>query len=55
MRTALPGVKGDTAQGGSKPVTLETGKEIQVPLFINEGDIVKVDVRTGRYIERVKE
>ncbi len=51
---ALPGAKGDTATGGSKPVTLETGKVIQVPLFINEGEILKIDTRTGRYVERVK-
>ncbi len=47
-----PGFKGDTATGGSKPVKLETGLTIQVPLFINEGDIVKVDTRTGSYLER---
>ena len=49
-----PGVKGDTASGGSKPATLETGAVIQVPLFINEGERVKVDTRTGTYIERAK-
>ena len=49
-----PGVKGDTAAGGTKPATLESGAAIQVPLFINEGDRVKVDTRTGSYIERVK-
>jgi elongation factor P len=49
-----PGVKGDTAAGGTKPATLESGVVIQVPLFINEGDRVKVDTRTGTYIERVK-
>jgi elongation factor P len=49
-----PGVKGDTAAGGTKPATLESGVTIQVPLFINEGDQVKVDTRTGTYIERVK-
>jgi elongation factor P len=48
-----PGVRGNTASGGSKPAKLETGKTIQVPLFINEGDIVKVDTRTDEYIERV--
>lgn len=52
---ALPGVRGDTVSGGSKPVTLESGKEIQVPLFINEGDLIRIDTRIGRYIERVKE
>jgi len=49
-----PGVKGDTAAGGTKPATLESGVTIQVPLFINEGERVKVDTRTGAYIERVK-
>ena len=49
----IPGVKGDTAQGGNKPATLETGLVVQVPLFINEGDTVKVDTRDGKYIERV--
>lgn len=49
-----PGVRGDTAQGGSKPATLETGAIIQVPLFVEEGDLIKVDTRTGEYIERVK-
>ncbi|OQX85800.1 MAG: elongation factor P [Candidatus Latescibacteria bacterium 4484_7] len=48
-----PGVRGDTAQGGSKSATLETGAVITVPLFIEVGDVVKVDTRTGRYIERV--
>lgn len=49
-----PGVKGDTASGGSKPATLETGAVIQVPLFIEEGEKVKVDTRTVSYVERVK-
>lgn len=49
-----PGIRGDTATGGSKPATLETGAVIQVPLFLNEGDVIKVDTRTGEYIERVK-
>jgi elongation factor P len=49
-----PGVKGDTAAGGTKPATLESGMTIQVPLFISEGDRVKVDTRTGAYIERLK-
>jgi elongation factor P len=48
-----PGVRGDTASGGSKPATLETGAVINVPLFLNEGDVVKVDTRTGEYVERV--
>jgi elongation factor P len=49
-----PGLKGDTASGGTKPATLESGAVIQVPLFINEGDRLKVDTRTGTYIERLK-
>ncbi|MGL4561553.1 MAG: elongation factor P, partial [Brevinema sp.] len=49
-----PGLKGDTVSGGSKPATLETGAVIQVPLFVNVGEIVKVDTRDDRYIERVK-
>ena len=48
-----PGVKGDTASGGTKPATLETGAMVQVPLFINVGDMIKVDTRTGDYITRV--
>jgi len=48
-----PGFKGDTATAGSKPATLETGIVIQVPMFINNGDIVKVDTRTGEYLERM--
>jgi len=47
-----PGVRGDTASGGSKPATLETGAVVSVPLFISEGDVLKVDTRTGAYIER---
>lgn len=49
-----PGLRGDTAQGGSKSATLETGAVVSVPLFIEVGDVLKVDTRTGRYIERVK-
>ncbi len=48
-----PGLRGDTASGGSKPATLETGAVVSVPLFVNEGDVLKVDTRTGAYIERV--
>lgn len=48
-----PWVKGDTAQGGNKPATLETGITVQVPLFIGLGDVVKVDTRSGEYLERV--
>jgi elongation factor P len=47
-----PGFKGDTATGGTKPATLETGKVIQVPLFVNTGDRIRVDTRDGSYIER---
>jgi elongation factor P len=47
-----PGFKGDTATGGSKPATLETGLTLQVPLFVNQGDVIKVDTRTGEYLER---
>jgi len=49
-----PAFKGDTAAGGSKPAKLETGAVVQVPFFVEEGDIIKVDTRTGTYIERVK-
>lgn len=48
-----PGIKGDTAKSGTKPATIETGAAIQVPLFINPGDRIKVDTRTGAYVERV--
>jgi elongation factor P len=48
-----PGLKGNTASGGSKPAKLETGVTIQVPLFVSTGEVVKVDTRTGNYIERV--
>ena len=47
-----PGFKGDTATAGTKPATLETGITIQVPLFINTGDVIKVDTRSGSYLER---
>jgi len=47
-----PGLRGDTAQGGTKPATLETGLSVQVPLFVQSGDVVKVDTRTGQYLER---
>lgn len=47
-----PGLKGDTAQGGSKPATLSTGAVVRVPLFINEGDVLKIDTRTGEYVSR---
>jgi elongation factor P len=48
-----PGVRGDTATGGTKPATLETGMVVQVPLFVNEGDRIRVDTRSGQYLERV--
>lgn len=50
-----PGVRGDTASGGSKPATVETGAVVKVPFYLNEGDIIKVDTRTGTFIERVKQ
>lgn len=49
-----PGVKGDTATNSLKPATVETGAEIRVPLFINEGDVVKVNSQNGDYVERIK-
>ena len=49
-----PGVRGDSANAGTKPATVETGATVSVPLFLNEGDVVKIDTRTGEYIERVK-
>lgn len=48
-----PGLKGDTAQGGTKPATLETGATITVPLYLAEGELVKIDTRTGEFVERV--
>jgi elongation factor P len=48
-----PGFKGDTVQGGTKPATMETGAVIQVPMFVNTGDVLKIDTRDGRYITRV--
>lgn len=48
-----PGIKGDTATGGSKPATLETGYVVQVPLFVNVGDVLQIDTRTGLYLKRV--
>ena len=49
-----PGVRGDTATGGTKPAKLETGAVVQVPLFLNEGDVIRVDRREDKYIERAK-
>ncbi len=51
---AEPGVKGDTATNVTKPVKVETGAQVYVPLFVNEGDVIKIDTRTGEYVERVK-
>jgi len=51
---ADPGIKGDTAAGATKPVTLETGAVVQVPLFVEEGETIKLDTRSGQYVERVK-
>lgn len=48
-----PGFKGDTATGGNKPATMETGLVVNVPLFVSEGDLLKIDTRSGEYIERV--
>lgn len=50
-----PGVKGDTASGGGKPATTETGAVVRVPLFVEEGELIKVDTRSGEYVSRVKE
>ena len=50
-----PGLKGDTATNASKPATVETGAEVRVPLFINEGELIEVDTRDGSYLNRVKE
>ncbi len=47
-----PGLKGDTAQGGSKPATLTTGAIVRVPLFVDQGDVLKIDTRTGEYVSR---
>jgi elongation factor P len=47
-----PGLKGDTAQGGSKPATLTTGAVVRVPLFISQGEVIRVDTRTGEYVSR---
>ena len=49
-----PGVKGDTVSGGSKPATLETGAIVRVPLFIDEGEVIRIDTRNGEYVSRVK-
>ena len=49
-----PGVRGDTVTGGQKPAKLETGATVRVPLFINEGEIIRVDTRTGNYVSRAR-
>lgn len=50
-----PGVRGDTSGGGGKPATLETGAVVRVPLFVEEGELLKIDTRSGEYVSRVKE
>jgi elongation factor P len=50
-----PGVKGDTSGGGTKPATLDTGAVVKVPLFVQNGEVIKVDTRTGDYVSRAKE
>jgi elongation factor P len=50
-----PGLRGDTATGGQKPAKLESGAVVCVPLFINEGEIIRVDTRTGEYLSRAKQ
>lgn len=54
VKKTEPGVRGDTATNVTKPATLETGAVINVPIFINEGEVIKIDTRTGGYVERVK-
>jgi elongation factor P len=54
VESAEPGVRGDTATNVTKPATLETGATINVPLFVNPGDRIRVDTRTGQYVSRVK-
>ena len=51
---APPAIKGNTAQGGTKVVTVETGAKVNVPLFVNEGDIIRINTQTGEYVERVE-
>ena len=50
-----PGLKGDTSGGGGKPATLETGAVVRVPLFVQSGELIKVDTRTGEYVSRAKD
>ncbi len=54
VKETPPGVRGDTAQGGTKTAVLETGATVAVPLFVNEGDVVRVNTETGSYVERVE-
>jgi len=54
VKEAAPAVKGNTAQGGTKEVVLETGYKIQVPMFINEGDVLRINTTSGEYVERVE-
>jgi len=49
-----PGLRGDTATGGTKPAKMETGAVVKVPLFVQEGEVIKIDTRTGEYVSRVK-
>jgi elongation factor P len=53
VKSTDPGLRGDTAQGGSKPATMETGLTVQVPLFIEVGDMLRIDTRSGKYVTRV--
>ena len=55
ISSTVPGIKGDSVSNMIKPATLDTGLEVNVPLFIKEGDKIRVDTRTGQYVERVKE
>ena len=48
-----PGVKGDTATNVTKPATVETGAQVNVPIFVNQGDVIQIDTRTGEYLSRV--
>lgn len=49
-----PGVRGDTATGGTKPATMPTGAVVKVPLFVEEGEVIRIDTRNGEYVSRVK-
>ena len=53
VKKTQPSIKGDTVSGGSKPATMDTGLEVQVPLFVEEGDVIKIDTRKQEYVERV--